>query len=71
MDNRRVSNHPLAHVSASAMTPDTWQVKGDHYAKSQDRPKPSRRNWEARHQGPWDEFKDTVRYAWENVRGRR
>jgi hypothetical protein len=31
----------------------------------------ARRDWEARHQGPWDEFKDTVRYAWENVRGRR
>jgi hypothetical protein len=31
----------------------------------------ARRDWEARHQGPWDEFKDTVRYAWESVRGRR
>jgi uncharacterized protein (TIGR02271 family) len=31
----------------------------------------ARRDWEARHQGPWDEFKDTIRYAWDTVRGRR
>jgi uncharacterized protein (TIGR02271 family) len=31
----------------------------------------ARRDWEARHQGPWDEFKDTIRYAWDKVRGRR
>jgi uncharacterized protein (TIGR02271 family) len=31
----------------------------------------ARRDWEARHQGPWEEFKDTIRYAWEKVRGRR
>jgi uncharacterized protein (TIGR02271 family) len=31
----------------------------------------ARRDWEARHQGPWEEFKDTIRYAWDNVRGRR
>jgi uncharacterized protein (TIGR02271 family) len=31
----------------------------------------ARRDWEARHQGTWDEFKDTIRYAWDNVRGRR
>jgi len=27
--------------------------------------------WEGRHQGTWEEFKDTVRYAWDKVRGRR
>jgi uncharacterized protein (TIGR02271 family) len=31
----------------------------------------ARRDWEARHQGTWDEFKDTIRYAWDQVRGRR
>jgi uncharacterized protein (TIGR02271 family) len=31
----------------------------------------ARRDWEGRHQGPWDEFKDTIRYAWDKVRGRR
>jgi stress response protein YsnF/uncharacterized membrane protein len=31
----------------------------------------ARRRWEERHQGTWEEFKDTVRYAWDNVRGRR
>jgi uncharacterized protein (TIGR02271 family) len=31
----------------------------------------ARRDWEARHQGTWDEFKDTIRYAWDNVRGQR
>jgi uncharacterized protein (TIGR02271 family) len=31
----------------------------------------ARRDWEARHQGTWDEFKDTIRYAWDTVRGRR
>jgi uncharacterized protein (TIGR02271 family) len=31
----------------------------------------ARRDWEARHQGTWDEFKDTIRYAWDKVRGRR
>jgi uncharacterized protein (TIGR02271 family) len=31
----------------------------------------ARRDWEARHQGTWEEFKDTIRYAWDKVRGRR
>lgn len=31
----------------------------------------ARRRWEERRQGKWEEFEDTVRYAWENVRGRR
>jgi uncharacterized protein (TIGR02271 family) len=31
----------------------------------------ARRDWEGRHQGTWDEFKDTIRHAWETVRGRR
>jgi uncharacterized protein (TIGR02271 family) len=31
----------------------------------------ARRGWEAQQQGTWEEFKDTVRYAWEKVRGRR
>jgi uncharacterized protein (TIGR02271 family) len=31
----------------------------------------ARRDWEARHQGTWEEFKDTIRYAWDSVRGRR
>jgi uncharacterized protein (TIGR02271 family) len=31
----------------------------------------ARRDWEARQQGTWDEFKDTIRYAWDKVRGRR
>jgi uncharacterized protein (TIGR02271 family) len=30
----------------------------------------ARRDWEARHQGSWDEFKDAVHYGWEHVRGR-
>ncbi|HSF32488.1 MAG TPA: DUF2382 domain-containing protein [Candidatus Tectomicrobia bacterium] len=30
----------------------------------------ARREWEARHQGSWEEFKDAVHYAWEHVRGR-
>ena len=31
----------------------------------------ARRDWEARHQGNWEEFKDTVVYGWEHVRGRQ
>jgi uncharacterized protein (TIGR02271 family) len=31
----------------------------------------ARRQWEARHQGMWDEVKDAVRYAWDKIRGRR
>jgi uncharacterized protein (TIGR02271 family) len=31
----------------------------------------ARRDWEARHQGTWDEVKETIRYAWDTVRGRR
>jgi uncharacterized protein (TIGR02271 family) len=31
----------------------------------------ARRGWEAQQKGTWEEFKDTVRYAWEKVRGRR
>ena len=31
----------------------------------------ARRGWEAQQKGTWEEFKDTVRYGWEKVRGRR
>jgi uncharacterized membrane protein len=31
----------------------------------------AQRRWDERHQGTWEEFKDTVRYAWDKVRGRR
>jgi uncharacterized protein (TIGR02271 family) len=31
----------------------------------------ARGHWEEGHQGTWEEFKDTIRYAWETVRGRR
>jgi uncharacterized protein (TIGR02271 family) len=31
----------------------------------------ARRRWEEGHQGTWEEFKDTIRYAWDKVRGRR
>lgn len=27
-----------------------------------------RRDWESRNSGPWEEFKDAVRYGWENVK---
>jgi hypothetical protein len=30
----------------------------------------ARRRWEVRHDGPWDNFKDAVRYAWEKMRYR-
>lgn len=31
----------------------------------------ARRDWEARRVGPWEEFKEAIRYGWETVRGRR
>jgi uncharacterized protein (TIGR02271 family) len=31
----------------------------------------ARRYWEERNPGTWDRFKDTVRYAWDKVRGHR
>ncbi len=31
----------------------------------------ARRHWEERNPGTWEEFKDSVRYAWDRVRGRR
>jgi stress response protein YsnF len=31
----------------------------------------ARRGWEAQQKGTWEEFKDTIRHAWETVRGRR
>jgi len=31
----------------------------------------ARRRWEAQQKGTWEEFKDTIRYAWDKVRGRR
>jgi uncharacterized protein (TIGR02271 family) len=31
----------------------------------------AQRHWEERHRGTWEEFKDTIRYAWDKVRGRR
>jgi len=30
-----------------------------------------RRDWESRGRGTWEEFKDSVRYGWDKVRGRR
>jgi stress response protein YsnF len=30
----------------------------------------ARRDWEGRHPGAWGEFKDTIHYAWDTVRGR-
>jgi uncharacterized protein (TIGR02271 family) len=30
-----------------------------------------RRDWEARGQGKWEDFKDAVQYGWDRVRGRR
>jgi hypothetical protein len=29
----------------------------------------ARREWEARNQGAWDDFKDAIRYAWDRVHG--
>ena len=26
-----------------------------------------RRDWESRNQGPWEQFKDSVRYAWDRA----
>jgi uncharacterized protein (TIGR02271 family) len=31
----------------------------------------ARREWESRNPGTWDEFKDSVRHAWEHVTGKR
>lgn len=31
----------------------------------------ARRRWEEKGQGTWEEFKDTIRYAWDRVRGHR
>jgi uncharacterized protein (TIGR02271 family) len=31
----------------------------------------ARRDWEQRHQGTWEEFKEAIRYGWEKMRGRR
>lgn len=31
----------------------------------------ARRDWEARGQGRWEDFKDAIRYGWDRVRGKR
>jgi len=31
----------------------------------------ARRDWDARNAGPWEQFKNSVRYAWDRARGRR
>jgi uncharacterized protein (TIGR02271 family) len=31
----------------------------------------ARRDWETRNQGPWEDFKDAVRYGWETITGQR
>lgn len=31
----------------------------------------ARRHWEKSEQGPWEDFKDSIQYAWDKVRGRR
>jgi uncharacterized protein (TIGR02271 family) len=33
--------------------------------------KDARRDWEARGQGKWEDFKDAIQYGWDRVRGRR
>jgi stress response protein YsnF len=30
----------------------------------------ARRDWESRHAGTWEQFKDAIRYGWDNVRAR-
>lgn len=30
----------------------------------------ARRSWEQQNHGPWEQFKDSIRYAWERARGR-
>src|SRR5688572_29113360 len=30
----------------------------------------ARREWDQRHRGTWEEFKDAIRHAWDNVCGR-
>jgi uncharacterized protein (TIGR02271 family) len=30
----------------------------------------ARRDWESRNQGPWENFKDSIQYSWDKVRGR-
>jgi len=30
-----------------------------------------RRDWESRNQGPWENFKDSIRYSWDSVSGKR
>jgi hypothetical protein len=29
-----------------------------------------RRDWESRGQGKWEDFKESIRYGWDKVRGR-
>jgi len=30
----------------------------------------ARRDWESQNQGPWENFKDSIRYSWEQLRGK-
>jgi hypothetical protein len=30
----------------------------------------ARRDWESRHGGTWEQFKDAIRYGWDKVRAR-
>ena len=49
-----------------------WDMAADQrYAGDWSAVEPQlRRDWEARHQGPWEQFKDAVRYAWDRARGK-
>jgi hypothetical protein len=51
-----------------------YRYAGDERYRGQDwtMVEPSlRRDWESRGQGAWEDFKDSIRYGWDKVRGRR
>jgi len=43
---------------ARPQQPDKW-IEIEHEA---------RRQWEEEHQGPWEDFKESIKYAWETAK---
>jgi len=58
---------PVYKYGYSLGTDDRFSTHKDWSSLEPD----ARRHWEERNPGTWEQFKDTIRYAWDKARGRR
>ena len=68
----RPSGEPYAHWAPAYRYGYALGTEPRHAGRDWSTIEPeARRDWEARNQGKWDEFKEAVYYGWEHVRGQR